>query len=105
MIGFIPKTKKQMKIVALVIGIIFAFSIAVYISFYFYFKFIESSEYVDFITDLIFNSIGYLCPYLNYSMLSKFPDVFHKKDLKGNSNFYIITMYYNVQYIFSIVSC
>ena len=83
----------QMKIVAFVIGIIFTFTIAVYISFYFYFKFIESSEYVDFLTDLIFTCIGFLCPYLNFSMRSKYPDVFYKNDLEGNS---INTIYYNI---------
>ncbi len=96
-IGFIPKTRMQMKIVAFVIGIIFAFTIAVYISFYFYFKFIESSEYVDFLTDLIFTCIGFLCPYLNFSMRSKCPDVFYKNDMEGNSINNIL------QYIYSLL--
>ena len=83
-IGLIPKTKIQMKVVVFVMWLLFVSTLAVY---FFFYGYVMTNGYLECITDLIFDVVGFLCPYLNYSLRTRFPHIFCKLDLKGKSIF------------------
>ena len=92
-IGLIPKTKIQMKVVVFVMWLLFVSTLAVYFFFYSYVMTnVMTNGYLECITDLIFDVVGFLCPYLNYSLRTRFPDIFCKLNLKGKPIFYYIIL-------------
>ena len=86
-IGLIPKSKIKMKVVGFVIGLLFVSTLAVY---FFFYGYVMTNGYLECITDLIFDVVGFLCPYLNYSLRTRFPHIFCKLDLKGKSIFLLL---------------
>ena len=90
-IGLIPKSKIKMKVVGFVIGLLFVSTLAVYFFFYGYVMTnVMTNGYLECITDLIFDVVGFLCPYLNYSLRTRFPDIFCKLNLKGKPIFLLL---------------